>query len=449
MFGFPTRSRYLYHRYPGRRAYPWPPKGVIDRELAIAISQFAPGGQVVKDKAIHTAVGVAGWAPAGPRTVAEPEPARARERTSASAATASTSNRDRPTRDHCPVCGEIEPVFRVVGPRAAASASGPTSGRATSRARFEWSARSLSARVVARPGVAHWRRVAERAARRRAAGGSTSSTTTSGHDFRFAKAKCLHGYPGTASSRLTWSRTRAAPRISTCPKSEPGPRKRSPSAPRTSPTCSLDRCDAPEGSTSTPFSPSRRAAWYSLGFLLREAAARALDVQSQELRVGLRVARIGEAVRTELFLADSLENGAGYCTHLGKPSSSRGACRSPNVPRRARSSPPHSEQCDSSCYDCLRDYYNMAFHPLLDWRLAATCSTCWSGAASMSSPWAAIERRPRSVPSAADFRRRPARPRWRRTRSRPRRTLAAADRRSPARKRPPRLPHRAACARMG
>src|SRR5205823_3106502 len=73
------------------------------------------------------------------------------------------------------------------------------------------------------------------------------------------------------------------------------------------------------GLDADPFSAPRQAAWYSLGFLLREAAVRALDVQSQELRVGLRVARPGGKVEAELFLADSLENGAGYCTHLGKP----------------------------------------------------------------------------------------------------------------------------------
>jgi hypothetical protein len=30
---------------------------------------------------------------------------------------------------------------------------------------------------------------------------------------------------------------------------------------------------------------------------------------------------------------------------------------------------PHSDQCDSSCFDCLRDYHNMAFHLFLAWRL--------------------------------------------------------------------------------
>src|SRR5262249_28421822 len=41
MFGFPTRIRYLFHERPNS-AYEWPPDGTIDRELDIAISQFAP-----------------------------------------------------------------------------------------------------------------------------------------------------------------------------------------------------------------------------------------------------------------------------------------------------------------------------------------------------------------------------------------------------------------------
>jgi DEAD/DEAH box helicase domain-containing protein len=30
----------------------------------------------------------------------------------------------------------------------------------------------------------------------------------------------------------------------------------------------------------------------------------------------------------------------------------------------------HSNDCKTSCYDCLRDFSNMAYHNILDWRLA-------------------------------------------------------------------------------
>jgi hypothetical protein len=50
MFGFPTRIRLLFTDIPFR-SYPWPPeRDTVDRDLDIAISQFAPGSETVKDK---------------------------------------------------------------------------------------------------------------------------------------------------------------------------------------------------------------------------------------------------------------------------------------------------------------------------------------------------------------------------------------------------------------
>src|ERR1039458_3146030 len=45
MFGFPTRVRLLFTNIP-HRGFPWPPeRGTVDRDLDIAISQFAPGSE--------------------------------------------------------------------------------------------------------------------------------------------------------------------------------------------------------------------------------------------------------------------------------------------------------------------------------------------------------------------------------------------------------------------
>jgi hypothetical protein len=54
MFGFPTRTRFLFHEQPRGL----PPESGIDRDLDIAISQFAPGAETVKDGVVQTAVGV-------------------------------------------------------------------------------------------------------------------------------------------------------------------------------------------------------------------------------------------------------------------------------------------------------------------------------------------------------------------------------------------------------
>ena len=74
MFGFPTRVRFLFHDRPGM-AHEWPPeRGVVDRDLDIAISQFAPRAETVKDGLIHTSVGVVDYQPQGNQVVEMPAP---------------------------------------------------------------------------------------------------------------------------------------------------------------------------------------------------------------------------------------------------------------------------------------------------------------------------------------------------------------------------------------
>jgi hypothetical protein len=390
MFGFPTRSRYLYHRYPGRRAYPWPPKGVIDRELSIAVSQFAPGGQVVKDKAIHTAVGVGGWSPAGTTVRTEADPLGPREDVAVCRNCLYLEPRPA-VQDHCPVCSEVDPVYRIV------DLAQPVGFRTDFRPRdfegtFEWAARSLAARVSPDPASLTESTLAN-ASLSAGRGQIYVINDNEGKDFRFAKAKPLRGYPwdGLISLDLVDDPGRSAELD--LPDPEPGTEVAvALGASYVTDVLLVRTREVPYGIDTAPFSPSKRAAWYSLGFLLREAAARSLDVQSQELRAGLRVARISDQVRTELFLADSLENGAGYCTHLGSPAEFAKVLQEARAFMGRLESPQHSDHCDSSCYDCLRDYFNMAFHPLLDWRLARDMLDLLETGTFDVGAWAAVER---------------------------------------------------------
>ena len=118
----------------------------------------------------------------------------------------------------------------------------------------------------------------------------------------------------------------------------------------------------------------RRAAWYSFGFFLRSAAAKRLDVDVKELRVGLRTFREGTGgIAAEVFLADTLQNGAGYASFLGDSDEFERLLgyminNGKNGYQLATSA--HHQSCDSACYDCLKDYSNMVYHGLLDWRLA-------------------------------------------------------------------------------
>jgi hypothetical protein len=114
---------------------------------------------------------------------------------------------------------------------------------------------------------------------------------------------------------------------------------------------------------------SARSAWLSLAFTLRNAAARLLDVGPDELitEISPRSLDDGQVVG-ELFLADRLENGAGYATWLGRNMVE--LLSSASAMTKAFSA--HGEGgCDGSCYECLRDYSNAGYHPLLDWFLAS------------------------------------------------------------------------------
>jgi hypothetical protein len=135
------------------------------------------------------------------------------------------------------------------------------------------------------------------------------------------------------------------------------------------------------------FDPRRvegRAALYSLGFLLRRAAAVLLDINEWELRVGLRVVRNAQGnVVGQVFLSDALENGAGYCSQFATPAAMERLLRFVSDPAfRLRPSDNcntflapiiaarHADECRTSCHGCLRDYSNLAWHNILDWRMA-------------------------------------------------------------------------------
>ena len=71
-----------------------------------------------------------------------------------------------------------------------------------------------------------------------------------------------------------------------------------------------------------------------------------------------------------IYVADQLENGAGYATELGRGDRLARVVNRIADDLGARWSSTAHVECESSCPDCLRSYDNRHLHPYLSWRLA-------------------------------------------------------------------------------
>lgn len=368
MFGFPTRSRYLFHSDP-RRGYEWPPEDAVDRDLDIAISQFAPGAETVKDGIVHTAVGVAHYRRRGNQIQEEPNPLGAETAIGTCRHCQAVSLTPAPGSTVCPVCQTpnfiIIPVTQPRGFRTLFDGGRDFDGT------FEWTPRasrqktdadSLTMATVAN--VEFWSGERE----------ICTVNDNAGQLFRFERL----------ASRESWV-TRDAVDQARQHGGAPTPQYDATSAPRLVALGSIKRTDLlvlgfhsvrPELDLS-PLRVEGRAALYSFGFLLRRAVSVLLDINEGELRVGLRVVRDAQGqVVGQVFLSDSLENGAGYCSQFEQPAELEQLLRFVADPNGAFLggilAPHHSsgpDACQTSCPDCLRDYANLAWHCILDWRL--------------------------------------------------------------------------------
>ncbi len=394
MFGFPTRVRYLYHSRP-RKSFPWPPKAVIDREISIAVSQFAPGSQLVKDKAVHTVIGVAEWepGPTGPKEVLDPLGEATLVEYCRNCLHLKRLNGAGPSDDgnplSCTTCGQMEGfgVLDLREPRGFRSDFDPKNYDGS----FEYVAGSGTSRVVPSPDMTESAQLG--AIVKSGRGDVYVVNDNHGEGWTFAKAT---GWPGLLSVDVADG---GASRYAvTMPNnlSEDGRLSVALGARYVTDAALVTIAETPVGLDLDPISSTgKRAAWYSLGFLLREAAREHLQVESRELKVGLYYEPDPSgAVRAWVYLADSLENGAGYSTHIATPavfSSVLEVAR--DYVTHLQTDERHESECDSSCYDCLRDYFNMPYHPLLDWRVARDMLTLLEGRELDLAEWSETERK--------------------------------------------------------
>jgi Lhr-like helicase/rubrerythrin len=355
MFGFPSRVRYLYLERP-HRTKPLSECG-IPRVLELAISQFAPESETVKDKSVFKASGLVFYKKVG-NEYKQVDGRGDRFQVGICKNCGALSNTEESKTKSCPVCGisgrnkfkntqAWEPLgFHVnkndkkdfQGQFEFVPFSTPTRLDSTDKTPFA-SITGINTEVYSEQVEI------------------ITINDNNGKLFGFSKSK----------DSEVWFSSHQNPSFEVALAA----RKRTD-------ILLLRLIQQPTRFTLDPLVNDQaiyaRAAYYSLGELVREAACDYLDIQNSELLVNLRPMQTNKIGRYELFLVDTLENGAGYCRHLAQPeifkkeilsrlTSSEGAIRKMLV------APKHHKNCDSSCLDCLRYFDNAELHSLLDWRI--------------------------------------------------------------------------------
>jgi DEAD/DEAH box helicase domain-containing protein len=116
--------------------------------------------------------------------------------------------------------------------------------------------------------------------------------------------------------------------------------------------------------------PAGLASLWSFAQMLAQGAKDALQIDPGELKVGLQPYRVGTTSTARVFLADLLENGAGYASEIGQEPVLKSILQGivTDIGARLNDAARHPD-CNTSCPNCLRSYENRHLHALLNWRL--------------------------------------------------------------------------------
>ncbi|MHC1769478.1 MAG: DEAD/DEAH box helicase [Verrucomicrobiia bacterium] len=382
MFGMPSRTRLLYHGFD--TANDREPR-TIDRDLDLAVTEFAPGSQKTKDKRIYSAIGFT--APIikvhGHLQPASNNPLPWRRWMLRCLRCHFTETRDvQPTETLCPYCqasttDQDQPftVFEVASPAAF-------------RTSFD---RGQDARVDAELMLSGASTLAEDSniVPVQPPGSNTAiRLDRKGTVYRVNDREKLQfsGAVGNAAlGRNTWAfdhqwieqrfqNTNVPGGVTFTPVG--GPDLFGLASPKTTDVLRIAPAQIPLGVRLDPLAQGAgvKAAFYSAAFIMRSVAADLLDIDSEEIVVSnVRSRKLSEFEAVgEIVLNDQLPNGAGFVAWVAENwAKVQQAALDPQSDGFARTmqSDVHRERCDSSCPDCLRHYRNMTYHGLLDWRL--------------------------------------------------------------------------------
>lgn len=387
MFGFPTQVRYLYEE----AVRSFPPENMTDRSIDMALQTFVPGAEIVKDKKVFKSIGFIGYQL---RSSTEQEPVHHRTHPTATdgldflknnrilvckncnytalvndTAVVKTIGRS------CPVCSAelniyddvaIPQGFRTDYAHAAKDFNG----------RFEWNPISSDTTIDSEKTKIDVTLIAGTnllvgANKSPETGTVCTINTNGGKCFCVKKSRNTTGWfdPQYTPNNFNLDPATEKKIVLVSPKVtgvlEAAVNSKNPNV-----------CLLPDFTHSSQ-KAELTGAFLSWGTLLRKSAAAYLDIKTTELTVGyvVRPKTETEDILPAVYFIESLENGAGYTDRLNAMNDSQktDVFIRPLLPDGEfydqLTQNVHKHNCDSSCYDCLQDYYNQKDHGILNWRL--------------------------------------------------------------------------------
>lgn len=358
MFGFPTQVRPLYERVPNRL----PAENVVSRSLSLAISEFAPGGEIVKDKRILKSIGVVSYA-LGKGRIFEEDLIHSLRAGVYRCVNCKTVYSTPPENKVCIQCDNLLENLNVISPKGfCVDYESPTKDF---DGRFEFNSRAgeisldpnsnltnpvklknilISSNKIPDEGIVH------------------QINDNHGDLFRLGNIKntnrwvvkdLLHDRNTTVVNEGDYAL------ISTLKTGVLA--------------LQLDQLDSIYNLDTTNI--YQKAIFLSWGYLIRKSICSELDIEISEFNLGYRISP--STHQHEIFLVETADNGAGYTNYLNGTTDNEISKRifinnlnEGGEIYNALIKDIHSNDCFSSCYDCLRDYYNQQNHNLLNWRYA-------------------------------------------------------------------------------
>ena len=392
MFGMPSRVRQLYHAIgkpkcnrEGQEVRP----GMlsVDRELDLAVTEFAPGAQKTKDKHVHESIGITG------SLVTSRAPGRG-QGWQAKCMTAPFNFKAFMVK--CESCHWLETADRAEDlkttcPRCGRSPLNPFEVREPAAFRTDFSDGRDAPEdvdIVLPPGAkladtdmgAQAPLQAENLALLfKASARVYTLNDNKGHLYEGAYIQDVN-QPFKHVAGPQWIGMTRYPNWDA---TDPQSRERiALIAPKTTDVLCYQPLKRPPGIDLNVLSLGGgvRAAFISAAFMLRSLAADLLDIDPEEMDIcNLRSVKLGTDAggrmrfTGEIVMSDFLANGAGFTRWLADPVNMK-ACLDELDSKskeyaRVLLSDDHISSCSKACPLCLMNYRNMVYHGLFDWRL--------------------------------------------------------------------------------